>query len=73
MLRLEYLLDPGQHLEAKRPELGAAMVNGRVAHGSQDAIGNGARPGDLKEVAARGVEVEFLHGLLQLSFEYKIL
>jgi hypothetical protein len=49
------------------------MVDGRVAHRAQDAIGNGAWPGDLKEVAACGVEVEFLHVLLLLSFEYKIL
>ncbi len=57
-LRLEDLLDAGEHLQAERAELGAAVVDGGQAHRPQDAIGHRARAGDLQEVAAGGMEVE---------------
>ncbi|MNN98957.1 hypothetical protein D3C81_2184840 [compost metagenome] len=63
MLGLEDLLDIGQHLAPQRAELGTAVVDGRVAHGAQDAVGDRARARDLQEVAASRVEIEVDHGM----------
>ncbi|MNT63776.1 hypothetical protein D3C72_2016200 [compost metagenome] len=63
LLGLEDLLDVGQDLAAQRAELRAPMVDGRIAHRTQDAVGHGARSRDLEEVAAGGVEVELDHRL----------
>ncbi len=63
---LEDLLDVRQHLAAQRAEFRAAMVDGRVAHGTQDPVRHGARAGDLQKVAASGMEVEFDHWLCLL-------
>jgi hypothetical protein len=49
LLGLEDLLDVGQHLQAQRGELGAAVVDGGQAHGPQDAVGHRRRAGNLQE------------------------
>ena len=64
---LEDLLHAGQHLQPERAELGPAVVDRRQAHRPQDAVGHRARAGDLQEVAAAGVEVEFEHGVAPWS------
>ena len=59
---LEDLLDALQNPQAQHAELRAAVVDGRIAHRAQDAVGHRGRTGDLQEVAAGGVEVEGDHG-----------
>jgi hypothetical protein len=61
MACLEDLADVDEDLPAEGAELRPAVVDRRQAHRPQDAIGHRARPGDLQEVAAGGMEVEVEH------------
>ena len=60
---LEDLLDAREHLEAELAELGAAVIDGGVAHGAKDTVGHRAGPGDLQEVTAGRMEIELEHGV----------
>ena len=46
---------PVEHLAAERRELGAAMIDRRLRHRAQHAIGHVGRTGNLQEVAAGSV------------------
>ena len=54
---LKIFLMPSSTLQAQCAELGAAMVDGRIAHRAQDAIGHRARSRDLQEVTASGMKI----------------
>src|SRR5690606_19614434 len=50
------------HRSPELAELRTPVIDGRQAHGPQDAIGDRTGPGDLEEVSAGGMEVERGHG-----------
>ena len=49
---LKTRLQAGEHLAGERRELGAAMIDRRLRHRAQHAIGRIGRAGNLQEVAA---------------------
>jgi hypothetical protein len=57
MLRLEDLLDAREDFQPQLAEFRAAMIDGGIADGSQDAIGYRAGAWDLQKVATCGVKV----------------
>ena len=59
---LEDFFDVCQHLQAQHTELRAAMVNGWIAHGPQNAVWHRRWARDLQKMSARGMKVKHQHG-----------
>ena len=61
LLGLKDFFDVCQHLQAQHTELRAAMVNGWVAHGPQNAVWHRRWAGNLQKMSARGMKVKRQH------------
>jgi hypothetical protein len=63
---LENLRHVGKYLPPEVRKLGATVINGRQADGSQYAIRHRRGPWNLQEVTSRWVKIELVHRRYQV-------